>query len=143
MSTTHQVLGADSRGTSIATVFQCPGVVVDWTPGSVWNTYPFQQHDLSRVKLPWEIIGWEMNGQLRLRSAHCQAPKFAPVQHTCPTCAFIPYSSRYRQFMQSNADDAKPHTTLEYLNYRQLLAVTRSALEKNRRLTVKVRRFKS
>ncbi|KAJ7766390.1 hypothetical protein DFH07DRAFT_769929 [Mycena maculata] len=30
----------------------CPGVAVDWTPGSIWATYPYLQHEV------WSI-GWE------------------------------------------------------------------------------------
>jgi len=47
----------------------CTGVLVKWQPGSVWDTYPYQQHEVQ--KLPWEPIGFENKEWLRLRSIKC------------------------------------------------------------------------
>ena len=36
-------------------VERCAGALVHWEPGSVWNSYPYQQHEAQA--LPWEPVG--------------------------------------------------------------------------------------
>lgn len=37
----------------------CTGVLIEWTAGSVWDTYPYHQHGIRNH--PWEPIGFEGN----------------------------------------------------------------------------------
>jgi len=51
-------------------VQECTGVLVHWTAGSVWDSYPYMQHSIR--SLPWEPIGFDGNNKwLHLHSKHC------------------------------------------------------------------------
>jgi len=80
---------------------ECTGVLVEWTAGSVWDTYPYHQHGVRNH--PWEPIGFEGNDNWRL---------------CCRKCAAIPSSSAFRKFV-GRATDAAEHTPYLYLTKRR------------------------
>lgn len=124
----------DGQGT------ECTGVIVEWKPGSVWNTYPYQQH--AERSLPWEIIGFENDTWLRLRSRKCPI-WFQPSQPsviTCSFCNYIPNSVDFRKFME-RAVEAPAHTPWPYLNYEQLNLKLHKTTNHNRLLQLKVFSF--
>lgn len=122
-------------------IFECPGVLVKWTPGSVWNTYPYHQHSSKKMKLEWEPVSWNSEEGLCLRATSCEAREPASVKHVCRICAVLPSSARFRHFLQQNTGNAKPRTTLEYLNQQQLLAVALHTSEKFQKVSIKVGRY--
>ena len=68
-----------------ATPIPCSGVLVQWTPGTIWETYPFPSH--SFVKHPWDIIEFRPPSHLFLRSKACtgviSAGGYGSVCHQC------------------------------------------------------------
>lgn len=48
---------------------KCQGILVQWTPGSVWDTYPFHCHET--CTFPWELIRISNHNWLCLRSTSC------------------------------------------------------------------------
>ena len=54
---------------------ECTGVLVKWTAGSVWDTYPYHQHGIRNH--PWEPIGFEGNNTLVVkRLLYCTSTFF-------------------------------------------------------------------
>ena len=96
----------------------CVGVVVQWRPGTIWETYPFPSH--SFVRYPWHILEVHPPEHLRLRSADCtstvRAGGFGSV---CHNCLRIPQCEAF-QTIQNRAEGALPHTPHHFLTFRQL-----------------------
>ena len=102
----------------------CPGIVVEWTPGTIWETYPFPSHSL--VKHPWDIIEFCSLSRLRLRSKACAAPVGrGGYGHTCSHCLAIPHCGPYKKF-ESRANNAPPHTPHGLLSFNQLAAIPKT-----------------
>ena len=51
---------------------KCPGIFVEWEPGSVWDTYPYHQHGIRN--LLWEPIGFNQWICLRSKVCHLVLP---------------------------------------------------------------------
>ncbi|KAH9923817.1 uncharacterized protein B0H18DRAFT_934574 [Fomitopsis serialis] len=99
---------------------KCRGILVHWTPGSVWDTYPFHRHE-SRT-FPWELVGIENTNWLRLRSTDCR--RYAHTRNTtqCDPCEKIPRLSEYINFVNRADGDAPKNTPYLYLTHKQLIA---------------------
>jgi hypothetical protein len=113
-------------------------VLVKWTAGSVWDTYPYHQHGI--WNLPWEPIGFEGNDNwLRLRSKYCCiALAHSEINHLCcHKCAAIPSSPAFQKFV-GRATDAAEHTPYSYLTQRQLHKLLLKVTLKYRELALKV-----
>jgi hypothetical protein len=97
-------------------VEKCGGALVHWQPGSVWNSYPYQQHEAQA--LPWEPIGFEQSNGLRLRSIKCKEVLVTSKElddHACSQCRSIETSVAFSRFVGRAAEPAK-HTPWEYLS---------------------------
>lgn len=127
-----------SSAVSPSSVIDCNGVPVEWTPGSVWDTYPFHQHGIRDH--PWAPIAFEGNENwLRLRSNQCSivfsgSETNAPC---CAQCAAIPGSPAFKKFI-TRATHVQDHTPYAYLSHRQLLKLLRSTIERYRKLSSQV-----
>jgi hypothetical protein len=44
----------------------CSGQPVEWTPGSVWDSYAYQMHDDN--SLPWDLIGFQEGNFIIIKS---------------------------------------------------------------------------
>jgi hypothetical protein len=118
---------------------ECKGVKVHWTPGSVWSTYPYCQHEY--FELPWEPIAFENKEWLCLRSRDCT--KFSTGPNVpCRSCMTIPTSEKYTQFV-SRAVEAPGHTPWKFLSHSQLESLAQNLLAKNRQLLNKACTTKS
>ncbi|KLO07944.1 hypothetical protein SCHPADRAFT_1001296 [Schizopora paradoxa] len=117
----------------------CPGVWVDWTPGSIWTTYPFQRHEHESLK--WELIGYDKETtphRLLLRSVDCVMEDGGSGGYTCSTCQKIPYSSSFNSF-RSRATTAKENTSWRFLNAVQQRVLLESYQSEARRLRTAVK----
>ncbi|KAF4567094.1 hypothetical protein EYR40_006090 [Pleurotus pulmonarius] len=106
------------------TSIECTGVIVEWTPGSVWDTYPYQSHG-SSYQIGWSIVGFESNKHLRLRALACTTlidaqNRWELNARACTPCLEIPNSSAFISFMR-RAEHANEHTPYSFLSPRQLL----------------------
>ncbi|KAJ7163663.1 hypothetical protein C8R46DRAFT_1163839 [Mycena filopes] len=122
-----------SAGTTVFAV-ACPGVSVAWTPGSIWDSYPYLQHAYRDVG--WEPIGFDSaNNRIRIRAEDCQHPvSGGNLERPCNPCRTVPYSNSYREFVD-RSETAADHTPWDYLTAQQhkaLLAKTRAELMKLR-----------
>jgi hypothetical protein len=116
---------------------KCLGVIVEWQPGSIWNTYPYHQH--AEWVMDWSPIGIEDNGSLRLRSKTCSInldAKHMPTL-TCASCQYIPNSVKFKKFM-TRAVEAQERTPWAYLNFQQLSNRMHKLTDQNRLLKLKV-----
>ena len=101
----------------------CDGQWVDWYPGSIWDTYAYQQHEHKAI--PWTLIGIK-DGRVRLRSKTCAeyleadsegGPETA--QTVCQSCRALLVSPKLQRFMERASTDALPRTPWKYLNFQQ------------------------
>lgn len=103
---------------------ECTGVLVEWSAGSVWDTYPYHQHGTQ--DLAWEPIGFtESDKWLRIRSKSCRVILAGDSElnsRCCSECAKVPHSAAFTKF-RKRAVDASEHTPWLYLTYQQLHAV--------------------
>jgi hypothetical protein len=102
----------------------CCGIVVQWTPGTIWETYPFPSH--SFVKHPWDIIEFLPPSHLRLRSKDC-AGAVGPggYGHACNSCSWIPQRDTFK-IIEKRAHNAAPHTPHHLLTFFQLAAIPKN-----------------
>ena len=99
----------------------CTGITVQWTPGTIWETYPFASH--SFVRHPWQILKVCPPGHLRLHSAHCTSMvSMGGFKSVCHDCLRIPKSEGF-QTIQKRAEGASPHTPHRFLSFQQLSAI--------------------
>ncbi|KAJ3714758.1 hypothetical protein C8R42DRAFT_591007, partial [Lentinula raphanica] len=112
----------------------CPGIMLSWKPGSIWDTYPFALHAVQDVG--WIPIGPGHGSQsIQLRSDKCQFPTTGGSGLPCDTCCALEYSSRFINFM-AQAEEVKERTPWKYLTSTQ-----REKLMKKMTLTAKQRRI--
>jgi hypothetical protein len=115
--------------------YTCPGVVVEWTPGSVWDSYPYQVH--SACSLGWQPIAFsEATNSITIRARNCSSES---VQDggVCKACASLPSSGQFRDFVD-RATHVLEFAHWEYLRARQLQAAMRRLSNKRRELQSKV-----
>jgi len=99
----------------------CTGQLVEWTAGSVWDTYAYGNHDDDSVG--WTPTGFSGSTHIRLQSTKCR--KFLQTEHeemqgTCTFCYSILNSAELRRFMDRSNADTLPHTAWKFLTTRQL-----------------------
>lgn len=116
----------------------CPGVGIEWTPGSHWMTYPFLQHGVRA--LAWEPVGFAPGNTIFFHSENCQSQ--TNRGDPCYKCQLLPGSLEFQHFV-SQAKEHLPHTPWAYLTAQQQLAEMARMAQKCLELTTKVnfRRF--
>lgn len=102
----------------------CSGISVQWTPGTIWETYPFPSH--SFVNHPWEIIEFRAPSHLWLRSKDCVGTIGASARGTiCHECLWIPQCDAYKT-IEKRAHSAPPHTPHHLLAFHQLSSIPKT-----------------
>ncbi|KAF7785094.1 hypothetical protein Agabi119p4_1259 [Agaricus bisporus var. burnettii] len=120
----------NSRSNSSWIQVECPGQWVQWSPGSIWETYPFRLH---KSGLGWTpiCIDESSNGE--------DGPG------PCTACKAVPHTIEFRKVVE-RARDVKEHTPWMYLTDQQKERLMRQMTITIRRLrdrisrTVKTRR---
>ena len=96
----------------------CSGVSVQWTPGTIWETYPFPSH--SFVKHPWDIIEFRPPSHICLRSKGCTGSvTVGGYGNICHQCLRIPQCDAFKT-IEKRAHNAPPHTPHHFLTFHQL-----------------------
>ena len=115
----------------------CSGQWVQWTPGPIWNSYPYQRHD--RSDLPWVPIGWK-TGWIQIRSLGCdQLLNDAEKAGTCRVCIDLLNSRVLARLMSmASTSNPEPRTPWNYLTTTQLKALLLEKEKKIRLLHVQV-----
>lgn len=75
----------------------CNGQLIEWTPGSVWDTYAYGNHAYDDDSVGWTPIGFEGSTHIRLQSTGCS--KFLKnareiLRGSCAFCFSILNSGR-------------------------------------------------
>jgi|ERR1700734_2571234 len=102
--------------------FPCPGIAVDWVPGSVWNTYPYQVH--THRSLGWQPIAFsKATNAIIIRADGCTGDS---KQHdtACQYCGGLPSTTTFQDFVD-RATNVSEFANSEYLNAKQLQAAVR------------------
>jgi hypothetical protein len=119
----------------------CEGQWVDWYPGSIWDTYAYQQHEHKAI--PWTLIGIQ-EGRVRLKSKTCTkylASEGNPQtgEAVCQSCKALLLSPKLQRFMERASTDALPRTPWKYLNFLQITKLLVQSSKRARRYEVQVR----
>ena len=114
---------------------ECSGVLVEWTPGSVWDTYPYHLHN--HHSYGWEPIAFENNKWLRLRSKDCKIVTMTN-DLVCKPCLLVPHSERFKKFVERADGHVSDQTTWMYLTHKQLLLKCSQLKARTRELQLKV-----
>ena len=94
--------------------------MVDWAPGSVWDTYPYQVH--ATWTLGWQPIAFsKATDSIRIRINSCIGETIQDGI-ACKSCAALPSSGKFWDFVDQ-ATHILDFAHWEYLNARQLHAV--------------------
>lgn len=114
----------------------CPGMMVRWEAGSIWDTYPYHQH--ASRNIGWTPIGYGQDDRsLLIRSDGCTAPKTGSDGYPCNACLHVEHSSNFRKFVERSFE-VKDHTPHTYLNPKQLIALIGRIAAKSRKLRTEV-----
>ena len=112
----------------------CPGVLVAWKSGSIWDTYCYQIHAMHNVG--WEPISFKTDtNELRLRAEKCSLN--TEGGRSCFACLSIETSRMYRDFVE-RAFNVKDHTPWKYLNPQQHTSLAIKLTKEIKRLRVQV-----
>ncbi|KAF8165171.1 hypothetical protein B0H34DRAFT_830366, partial [Crassisporium funariophilum] len=117
----------------------CKGQWVDWYPGSVWDTYAYQQHEHKLI--PWTLVGVE-GRRVRLQSKKCKKyleSIHEPNEAVCSACADLLQSPKLKRFMERASGDALPRTPWMYLNFMQIRKILVSLARKAKRYELQAR----
>lgn len=98
----------------------CPGVRLHWPAGSVFSTYPWQEHD--ERDLPWSVdhfIGPPHNTELWIRANKCTRVPFVG-QHSCRECENVHNCHELSQMrLLAQSDDPPPNTKFSRFTHKQ------------------------
>src|ERR1700735_4467373 len=102
--------------------FPCPGIAVNWVPGSVWDTYPYQVH--TTRSLGWQPIAFsKATNSITIRIDSCIGESIQDGA-ACKSCAALPSSGKFRDFVDQ-ATNISDFANWEYLSAHQLRAALR------------------
>ena len=119
----------------------CSGQPVEWTPGSVWDSYAYQMHDDD--SLPWNLIGFQEGNFIIIQSRDdCTGSLFSDKEQdrgSCNACFSLLNSDDLRRFIsRAHQSEAKSHTPWKYLNRQQLAHLLVKSRRKVQDLHLKV-----
>jgi hypothetical protein len=119
----------------------CSGQPVEWTPGSVWDSYAYQMHDDD--SLPWNLIGFQEGNFIIIQSRDdCTGSLFSDKERdrgSCNACFSLLNSDDLRRFIsRAHQSEAKSHTPWKYLNRQQLAHLLVKSRRKVQDLHLKV-----
>ncbi|RDB15564.1 hypothetical protein Hypma_004145 [Hypsizygus marmoreus] len=117
----------------------CPGTWIKWSPGSIWTSYPYFQHEVCNVG--WRPIAWSAERQeICLRAQNCKLDASDVDGGPCNACRWVEHSARFRQCIE-RAEHAQKHTPWAYLTAEQLHALMKKMVDKIKRLETQVTFF--
>ncbi|XP_006455832.1 hypothetical protein AGABI2DRAFT_121753 [Agaricus bisporus var. bisporus H97] len=130
----------ESRNNTNRIQVECPGQWVQWSPGSIWETYPFRLH--KSKELGWTPIGIDdMSNALVLRARRCWKQVDVIDDEdgpgSCAACKGVPHSIEFRKVVE-RARDVKEHTPWMYLTDQQKERLMRQMTLTIRRLRVRI-----
>ena len=109
--------------------------MIEWVPGSVWDTYPYQVH--TTHSLGWQPIGFSSaTNSITIQADSCTGESSWDGT-ACNSCAAFPSSGKFQSFVDQ-ATHISEFANWNYLNARQLQAAMRQLSKKCCELQTKV-----
>ena len=96
-----------------------PRIVVEWVPGSVWDTYPYQLH--ATRSLAWQPVAFSMDTNSITIYANSCIGESIQDGAACKSCMPLPSSAQFQDFVDK-ATNISDFANWEYLNAKQLQA---------------------
>jgi hypothetical protein len=131
----------DSEDGNPNTLLYCGGQPLQWTSGSVWDSYAYQLHNDD--SLPWKLIGFKEDQFIIIQSRDACTGKLISDDEknrkTCNGCFALLKSPNLHKFIHRASEEAKPHTPWKYLNRRQLEELLLISKKQTNHLKLKVR----
>jgi len=119
---------------------ECGGQPIEWTAGSVWDSYAYQLHN--KDSLPWKLVRFKEDKFIVIQSRdNCSGKLMSEnerLQGTCNICFELRNSLELRRFILRASEEVKPNTPWMYLNRRQLEELLLKSKKKERDLSLKV-----
>jgi hypothetical protein len=122
------------HSTPTAILQACPGISIQWTPGSHWMTYPYLQHGVYDVG--WEPISFGEDNTIQFRAENCHGHIPSRSNEVCISCCVLPSSSKFQSFM-TQATEALPSMPWEYLTAEQQLKLMKKMAKASNDLRTK------
>jgi hypothetical protein len=119
----------------------CKGQRVQWTPGSVWDTFPYQQHADDTIGWRPYLLDNDNNDWIRLKSTKCKENLNTILEiecEACSNCQKVINTPSFQMCMKRAAGDAAAHTPWKYLTLQQMrcMLVDNRKAGKSMRFTV-------
>ena len=122
-------------------IVYCGGQLVQWTSGSVWDSYAYQLHNDD--SLPWNLIGFKGDQFIIIQARDACTGKLISDDEkhrkTCNDCFALLKSPNLHKFVDRASEEAKPHTPWKYLNRWQLEELLLKSKKETNHLKLKVR----
>lgn len=113
----------------------CFGASVAWQAGSLWDSYPYHEHNDST--LGWTPIGFDpAQNKIFFRADNCEK-MFNTPGPSCSRCEHVVQSAAFRK-MVDRSTHASRSTRFEYLTHHQLVQVARKHAADKKALRSKV-----
>ena len=119
---------------------ECGGQPIEWTMGSVWDSYAYQLHNDD--SLSWKLIGFKEDKFIVIQSQDSCTGELVleneRLRGTCNSCFELRNSLELRKFIRRASEEVKPNTPWMYLNHRQLEELLIKSKKKEQDLSLKV-----
>lgn len=116
---------------------KCNGVILNWPVGTVFETYPWTQHEYGAKSLGYNFCAVEKNGKtFRIRSHKCSGFE-GEGEDACCTCHSA-QTTKARLMIEECAHVALPHTPYLFLTHQQLHELLRATNEQLNKYKLKV-----
>ncbi|KIJ05111.1 hypothetical protein PAXINDRAFT_93883, partial [Paxillus involutus ATCC 200175] len=103
----------------------CKGVPLDWPVGTIFETYPWTQHEYGAKSLGYHFCAVEMDGRtFQIRSNSCTQNAGRGME-ACLECLST-QTTKARLQIEERARAASPHTPYQFLTHQQLRELLRS-----------------
>ncbi|KAG1737819.1 uncharacterized protein EDB91DRAFT_1054829 [Suillus paluster] len=115
----------------------CNGIILNWPVGTVFETYPWTQHEYGAKSLGYNFCAVEKNGKtFRIRSHKCSG--FAGEgEDACCTCRSA-QTTKAHLMIEERAHVALPHTPYLFLTHQQLCELLRATNKQLNKYKLKV-----
>jgi len=111
-------VGAEERVLPTSEDVACQGQRIHWTPGNLWMTYCFQQHN--RTTFPFQLHSVESREWIRIQSRVCLLSLDTDGEKqskTCSRCQALANSPRVHAIMErATKEELPPKTPYQYLS---------------------------
>lgn len=115
---------------------ECPGIELNWSPGHVYETYPWHRHQPGPGTLVYTVCHVSLDGQdFRVRSRQCTR-QAGVAGDACTHCLSLPVVIEH---LAKLATHSKPHTNHKFRTHAQLQELLKERDQTLNTIKLKVR----